>query len=256
MDFVNTSDLANVAARIKPQTRLIWLETPSNPTLQISDIAAAARLAHKAGAWLACDNTFATPVLQRPLSLGADFVMHSSTKYFGGHSDVMGGAVIARAKDETTVRLRNHQAIAGAVPSPFDCWLIRRSIATLPYRVRAQAANAARIAAFLAKDPRVERVFYPGLESHPGHAVARSQMSDFGAMLSLCVRGGATEALQMAARTRLFIRATSLGGVESLIEHRASVEGPETPTPQNLLRLSIGLEHADDLIADLDQALG
>lgn len=240
VDLVDTTDLGTIERHLRPTTRLIWIETPCNPTLKLTDIAGAARLAHKTGAWLACDNTFATPILQRPIELGADFVMHSSTKFLGGHSDVMGGAVVARAGDDAAARIRSYQAVAGAVPSPFDCWLIRRSIATLPYRVRAQSASAASVAEFLSRDARVERVFYPA----------------FGAIVSVCVRGGAREALAVAARTRLFTRATSLGGVESLVEHRASVEGPDTPTPQNLLRLSVGLENVEDLIADLDQALG
>ncbi len=256
VDFVDTTDAGAVEGKLRPETRLVWIETPSNPTLSISDIASLARLAHGNGAWLGCDNTFATPILQRPVAFGADFVMHSSTKYLGGHSDVMGGALILRTPDQTAARLRAYQAVAGAVPSPFDCWLVRRSIATLPYRMRAQSAAAARVAGFLAGDERVERVFYPGLASHPGHALAHAQMQSFGAMVSVCVRGGAVEAIAVAARVRLFTRATSLGGVESLIEHRASVEGPDSPTPQNLLRLSIGLENEEDLIADLDQALG
>lgn len=185
VDFVDTTDLAAIERGLRPQTRLVWLETPANPTLGISDIAGAARLAHANRAWLGCDNTFATPILQRPLELGADFVMHSSTKYFGGHSDVMGGALVARARDDAMARIRSYQAIAGAVPSPFDCWLIRRSIATLPYRIRAQSDSAARIAGFLAGDRRVERVFYPGLASHPNHAVAGRQMASFGAMVSV-----------------------------------------------------------------------
>jgi cystathionine gamma-synthase len=256
VDLVDTTDPAQIERHLRRETRLIWIETPSNPRLHLTDIAATARLARSVSARLACDNTFATPILQQPLALGADFVMHSSTKYFGGHSDVMGGAIVMREQDEAATRIRNYQAIAGAVPSPFDCWLIRRSIATLPYRMRAQSANAGRVAEFLARDARVEQVFYPGLSTHPGHALARTQMPGFGAMVSVCVRGGAREAMAVAARSRLFLRATSLGGVESLIEHRASVEGPDTPTPQNLLRLSIGLENAEDLIADLDQALG
>jgi len=256
VDFVDTTDPGAVAQKLRPETRLVWIETPSNPTLSVTDIAAVARVAHGNGAWLGCDNTFATPILQRPLAFGADFVMHSSTKYLGGHSDVMGGALVMRALDEAAGRIRSYQAVAGAVPSPFDCWLIRRSITTLPYRMRAQSTAAARIAGFLARDRRVERVFYPGLPDHPGHALAREQMPLFGAMVSVCVRGGAAEAIAAASRVHLFTRATSLGGVESLIEHRASIEGPDSPTPQNLLRLSIGLENDEDLIADLDQALG
>jgi cystathionine gamma-synthase len=255
VDFVDTSRLPEIDAHLKPATRLIWIETPCNPTLGITDIAAVAERARRQGALLACDNTFATPLVQRPLELGADFVMHSSTKYFGGHGDVMGGAIVARRRSPLAAQIRSYQAIAGAVPSPFDCWLVRRGIATLPLRVKAQCANALEIARYLHRHPRVDRVYYPGLEDDPGHAVAARQMHAFGAIVSVGIRGGAAEALAVAARTRLFIRATSLGGVESLIEHRASVEGPDTLTPQNLLRLSIGIENAQDLIADLEQAL-
>lgn len=254
--FVDSGRTEEVRAALNEHTRLVWVETPSNPMLNVTDIEAVAALAHERGALVCCDNTFATPVLQRPFELGADLIMHSSTKYFGGHSDVMGGVVIVREPGETAERLRAYQALAGTVPSPFDCWLIRRSLTTLTYRVRAQTENAQRLAEFLSTHPQVERVFYPGLESHRNHAIARKQMTGgFGAMLSLCVRGGREEAFAVAARTKLFIRATSLGGVESLIEHRQSVEGPHTVTPPNLLRLSIGLEHVDDLIADLGEAL-
>ena len=238
-----------------PATRMLWIETPSNPRLRITDIAAAAEMAHARGALLACDSTFATPVLQQPLALGADVVMHSTTKFLAGHGDVTGGALAVRERGETLQGLRTYQHQAGAVPSPFDCWMIRRSMMTLPLRVRAQSASAAAVARFLAGHPGVEQVHYPGLGSHPGHDVAARQMRTFGSMLSFEVAGGAEAALRVAARMRLFTRATSLGSVESLVEHRASIEGPHTRTPQGLLRLSIGLEHADDLIADLDQAL-
>ncbi len=255
VDFVDPVRPEEIDRHLTSATRLIWIETPCNPTLRITDIAAVAARARRQGALLVCDNTFATPVVQRPLELGADFVMHSSTKYFGGHSDVMGGAVVARERSALADQVRSYQAVAGAVPSPFDCWLIRRSLATLPLRVRAQGANALEVAEYLRSHPRVERVFYPGLADDPGHAIAARQMHGYGAVVSTCVRGGAEEALAVAARTRLFTRATSLGGVESLIEHRASVEGPDTLTPVNLLRLSIGIESAQDLIADLEQAL-
>jgi cystathionine gamma-synthase len=254
--FVDMTNGDAVRGALTRETRLVWIETPSNPMLNITDIEAIADVAHGRGAMVCCDNTFATPVWQRPLELGADLVMHSSTKYFGGHSDIMGGAVIVRDRGGLSDRLREYQATAGAVPSPFDCWLTRRSLTTLPYRIKAQSENAAQIAQFLIGRKSVEKVFYPGLGSHPGHEIARRQMNGgFGAMLSFCVKGGRDEAFAVAARTRLFVRATSLGGVESLIEHRASVEGPHSVTPQNLLRLSVGLEHVDDLIADLDQAL-
>jgi cystathionine gamma-synthase len=238
-----------------PATRMLWIETPSNPRLRITDIAGAAQMAHARGALLACDSTFATPVLQQPLALGADIVMHSTTKFLAGHSDVTGGVLAVRQRGDTLQALRNYQHQAGAVPSPFDCWMIRRSIMTLPLRVRAQSESAALVARFLAGHPGIEQVHYPGLESHPGHDVAARQMGGFGSMLSFEVAGGAPSAMQVAARMRLFTRATSLGSVESLVEHRASIEGPDTRTPQGLLRLSIGLEHPDDLIADLAQAL-
>lgn len=254
--FVDMTDVDKVRAALTPKTRLVWIETPSNPMLNISDIAAIAQLAHERGALVCCDNTFATPVWQKPFELGADLIMHSSTKYFGGHSDVMGGAVVVREQGELAQRLRSYQETAGAVPSPFDCWLIRRSLTTLACRVRAQTDNAHRLAQHLSSHKAVERVFYPGLESHPGYQIARRQMKGgFGAMLSFCVHGGREEAFAVASRTRLFIRATSLGGVESLIEHRASIEGPHSVTPENLLRVSVGLENIDDLINDLDRAL-
>lgn len=253
--FVDMTDIEAVRSSITGKTRLLWIETPSNPMLNISDIAALCEIAHTHGAWVCCDNTFATPVWQRPFALGADLVMHSSTKYFGGHSDLMGGAVVVREQGELAERLRDYQATAGSVPSPFDCWLIRRSLTTLSCRVRTQTASAQRLAEFLVQHPRIERVFYPGLAQQRGYSLASRQMSGFGAVLSFSVHGGRERAFSVAARTRLFVRATSLGGVESLIEHRQSIEGPHTLTPPNLLRISVGLENSDDLIADLDQAL-
>ena len=255
VSFVNMADLHQVREALRPTTRLIWTETPSNPQLKITDIAAVAEMAHGAGARCVCDNTWATPILQHPLALGADIAMHSTTKYLGGHSDVLGGALVAREDDSFFQRVRQIQASGGAVPSPFDCWLILRGIRTLPYRMRAHSENALRVATFLSQQPNVEVVHYPGLETHPGYEIAARQMSLPGGMVSFQVRGGRDEALGVAARTHIFTRATSLGGPESLIEHRASVEGPETRTPENLLRLSIGLEHPDDLIEDLAQAL-
>lgn len=253
--FVDMTRPEAVAAALRPETRLILLETPSNPALSVSDIRAIAEIARDAGVHVACDNTIATPVFQRPLELGADYVIHATTKYLGGHSDVLGGAVIARAPDERFERLRQLQRIGGAVPSPLECWLTLRGIETLPLRIRAHAANALGVARFLEQHPAVERVHYPGLERHAGHATARRQMSAYGGLLSAQVRGGAEAALAVTGRVRLFKRATSFGGTHSLIEHRASMEQGVTATPPNLLRLSIGLEHVDDLIADLDQAL-
>jgi cystathionine gamma-synthase len=257
VEFVDTTDLAAVERALEPGAALLWVETPSNPLLRVSDLAGLAALARARGALLGCDNTFASPVLQRPLALGADLVMHSTTKFLGGHSDVLGGVVVVREPGAVLERLREFQGVGGGVPAPFDCWLLLRSLATLPLRVRAQSAGALDVARFLEAHPRVERVHYPGLPSHPGHALAARQMSGgFGAVVSVQVRGDAAEALAVAARARLFTRATSLGGVESLIEHRASMEGPHTQTPANLLRLAVGLEHPDDLLADLDQSLG
>ncbi|HEX7380738.1 MAG TPA: aminotransferase class I/II-fold pyridoxal phosphate-dependent enzyme [Nevskiaceae bacterium] len=256
VDFVDFTDLDAVRRALRPQTKLLWAETPSNPLMQIEDIAALADIAHRGGARLAVDNTFATPVLQHPLALGADYAVHSSSKYFGGHSDVIGGAVIAARDDAYTQRVRLHQSTAGSIPAPFDCWMLLRSISTLPLRVRAQTASADAIARFLDAHPGVSKVHYPGLSTHPGHALAARQMpGGYGAMLSFHVAAGREAALQLVSRVRLFTRATSLGGVESLIEHRASSEGPDSPTPQDLIRASIGLEHVDDLIDDLRQAL-
>ena len=255
VSFVDTTDLNALRATFTPASKLLWLETPSNPLLKITDLAAVAELARARRVLSVCDNTFATPVLQRPFEYGMDFVMHSATKYLGGHSDVLGGAIVARENNPLAERIRFLQSEAGAVPAPFDCWLLLRGAATLPLRIRAQSENAMRIARFLAAHQAVERVFYPGLETHPGHALAKKQMRAFGAMLSFALKDGEAKAMRTAARVKLFTRATSLGGVESLIEHRASVEGPDTKTPRNLLRASVGVEHADDLIADLDQAL-
>jgi len=253
---VDMTDVANVERAITKQTRIVWLETPSNPLVRVVDIAKIARIARQAGAWVVVDNTWATPVLQRPLSLGADVVMHSTTKYLGGHSDVLGGALVA--SDETHplfAKARGIQQMGGAVPSPFECWLAMRGIRTLPWRVRAQTENASRVANFLAAHARIEAVHYPGLASHPGHELARRQMSAPGAMLAFQVRGGRDAAIAFTNRLKLFTRATSLGGTESLIEHRHSVEGPDTRAPENLLRVSVGLEHHEDLLEDLDQAL-
>ena len=256
MTSVDMRDAANVASALRPETRLVWVESPSNPLLAVADIARVSAIAHDGGARCAVDNTWATPVAQQPLALGADLVMHSTTKYLSGHSDVMGGAIIARDDDEFFQRVRTVQTAGGAIAAPFDCWLIVRGIKTLPYRVRAHTANATAVAAFLESHARVEAVHYPGLRSHTGHDIAARQMSSFGGMVSVQVRGGRQASLDVKGRLRVFTRATSLGGPESLVEHRASVEAPGSGTPDNLLRLSIGLEHPDDLIGDLDQALG
>jgi cystathionine gamma-synthase len=254
--LLDTSDLAAVRAAVTAKTRLIWIETPSNPQLKVSDIAALADIARQAGARLACDNTVGTPVLQRPFAQGADLVMHSTTKYLGGHSDVLGGAIVTRKNDEFFATIRHLQTIGGSVQSPWDAWMLHRGAKTLALRVRTQAANAQALAEYLTGHPRIERVLYPGLKGHPGHEVAARQMTGFGGLMSVLVKGGQAECFAMAAKLQLIRRATSLGGIETTIEHRASVEPPEQGTPVNLMRLSVGIEHVDDLIADLKQALG
>jgi cystathionine gamma-synthase len=255
-DFIDVNDPDVLQAHIKPETGLIWIETPSNPLLKITDIKKVVEIAKSKGIKVACDNTFATPICQQPLALGADLVMHSSTKYFGGHSDLMGGALIAKEKSDWWAKIRQVQQMGGAIPSPMDCYMLARSIKTLPYRIRGHVHNAQLLAEYLEQHPKVERVMYPGLPSHPQHQIAKQQMNSFGGMLSFCVKGGPDEAKRVINSLEIFTQATSLGGVESLIEHRASVEGPDTKTPFNLLRVSVGLEHIDDLIADLEQALG
>jgi cystathionine gamma-synthase len=254
--FVDMTNVDAVRAAVQPNTRLLWVETPSNPMLRITDLEAIAKLAREINAITVCDGTFATPVLQRPLDFGIDMVMHSTTKALNGHSDVLGGALITRHDNYLFERARKFQKYGGAVPSPFDCWLTRRGIDTLPLRVREQSRNAQQLAEFLTWHREVEQVNYPGLTQHPHHELALRQMpGGFGGMLSFHVRGGQAQAMEVAARTQIFTRATSLGGTHSLIEHRASVEGPGSKTPRNLLRISAGIENTQDLIADLDQAL-
>jgi cystathionine gamma-synthase len=254
--FVDMKDLGAVQAAVRKTTKMLWIETPSNPLLSVSDIAALARIARDAGAFSVLDNTVATPVLQSPFDLGCDFAMHSTTKAISGHSDVIGGVVVARAESELTQRLAVIQSTGGAIPSPFDCWLALRGLRTMPLRVRAQSATALQVARFLAEHPAVEACHYPGLPGHPQHALAVRQMhGGFGMLLSFQVTGGRDQAFAVKNRLTTITRATSLGGIESLIEHRASIEPATTRTPENLLRLSVGLESAADLIADLDAAL-
>ena len=253
--FVDMTDLDAVRSAMRPSTRLVWMETPSNPLIRISDVEAIAGIAREGRAISCCDNTWATPLLQRPLDLGVDLVMHSTTKYFGGHGDVTGGAVIVREPGGTLEALRGIQKDGGLVPSPFDAWLTRRGLESLAARMAMHCANAMELARFLDAHPRVERVHYPGLEDNPGHALAARQMSGFGGMLSFDVTGGREEAFAVAAAVKIIARATSLGGTHSLIEHRASIEGAATRAPENLLRMSVGLEHAEDLKEDLDRAL-
>ncbi|MEX0899419.1 MAG: aminotransferase class V-fold PLP-dependent enzyme [Gammaproteobacteria bacterium] len=253
--YADFSDGDALVAALKPGAALVWAETPSNPLLKLCDLGEVASLAHAAGAIAVCDNTFATPILQRPFEHGFDLVMHSATKFFGGHSDVLGGALVVREDDDLFARIRTVQARGGAVPAPFDCYLILRGLATLALRIRAQSANALALAEWLAEHPRIARVHYPFLASHPQHALARRQMAAGGGILSFELDASPAVALRTATRTRLFQHATSLGGVESLIEHRASTEGPTTRTPATLLRLAVGIEHPDDLRDDLAQAL-
>ena len=257
-DYLPAADFENLADHLDDRTRLVWIETPSNPMLNIVDIRKAAEAAHAAGAMLAVDNTFATPFLQRPLELGADIVVHSTTKYLGGHSDVVGG--FAATNDPTiSERLTFLQKSLGAVPGPLDCWLVLRGVKTLAVRMRQHCHNAHAISSFLERHPRVEQVLYPGLPRHPGHQIAARQMDDFGGMISFMVESE-DEATALVARTKLFKLAESLGGVESLIElparmtHASTADAPFA-APRNLIRLSVGLESPDDLLVDLEQAL-
>jgi cystathionine gamma-synthase len=257
IDFVDGGSTDAIAAAVQPgRTKLLWIETPANPTWDVTDIAAAAEIAHRAGARLAIDSTVATPVLTRPLALGADIVMHAATKYLNGHSDVLAGALVTERQDEFWERIAAVRANTGAILGPLEAFLLLRGMRTLFLRVERACRSAQRIAEHFADHPRIGAVLYPGLPAHPGHAIAARQMTGgFGGMLSIRVAAGEAAAIATAARVRLWKRATSLGGVESLIEHRASIEGAGTPVPPDLLRLSVGIEDAGDLIADLEQAL-
>jgi cystathionine gamma-synthase len=257
VEFVDATDLEAVGSAIRPgRTRLVWVETPANPMWEITDLAAVCELAHAAGARVAVDNTVATPVHTRPLEFGADLVVHSATKYLNGHSDVLAGAVLTARRDPFWERIRSWRRNAGAVPGPFEAWLLQRGMRTLFLRVRRASDSALAIARQLQGHPALTAVLYPGLESHPGHQIAARQMrGGFGGMLSIRLAGGAEQAMAVLGAVRVFKRATSLGGVESLIEHRRSQEGPSSPVPEDLLRLSIGIEAPEDLLADLDTAL-
>jgi cystathionine gamma-synthase len=258
VDFVDATSLDAIRDAVDPnRTRLIWIETPANPLWSVTDIAGSAEIAHAAGALLAVDSTAATPVLTRPLALGADLVMHSATKYLNGHSDVIAGTLTTAREDAFWVRLRTARSSGGAILGSFEAYLLLRGMRTLFPRVERASRSAQQIAKALSQNPQVLDVLYPGLPRHPGHAVATRQMTGgFGGMLSMRVRGGAEAAIATAARVEIWKRATSLGGVESLIEHRASVEGADSPAPPDLLRLSVGIEDSGDLIADLESALG
>ncbi|HEY2870536.1 MAG TPA: PLP-dependent aspartate aminotransferase family protein [Reyranella sp.] len=257
VEFVDTSDLDAVKAALRPgKTRLVWVETPANPTWDICDLGAISALAHAAGARVAVDNTVPTPVLTRPIELGADIVVHSATKYLNGHSDVLAGAVLSARNDPFWQRIRSWRRTAGAVPGAVEAWLLVRGMRTLFLRVRRASDSALAVARHFESHPALGAVLYPGLPSHPGHAIAARQMTGgFGGMVSIRVAGGVERARAVLAAVEVFKRATSLGGVESLIEHRSSMEGPSSPVPDDLLRLSIGIESPEDLIADLEAAL-
>jgi len=259
-DLADLSNLEKAAGKLTKQTKFVWLETPTNPSLKVIDVEETAALAHSIGAKLVVDNTFASPYLQRPLEQGADVVIHSATKYLGGHSDVVNGLLVTKDIDLRD-KLAFHQNATGATPGPFDCWLVLRGIKTLSVRMRAHSENALAVAKFLQTHPKVERVMYPGLPDHPQHDIARKQMKGFGGMLSFITKGGYEAALDMVKRTKLFTLAESLGGVESLIEHpgamtHASLAGSPIEMNPALVRLSVGIESIEDLLADLDQALG
>ncbi|MCB2156764.1 PLP-dependent transferase [bacterium] len=254
IEEVDMTNVDFVRSRVRAETAMLWVETPSNPCLRISDLATLAEVAHEAGAIMTADNTFATPLLQSPFELGADLIMHSATKYIGGHSDVLLGLIVIPQEGELLDRIRQIQIAGGGVPSPHDCWLARRGLMTMPLRMAQHCKNAKAIAGWLIGRPEVERVFYPGLPDHPGHELAARQMRDFGGVVSFLVAAGEAVAKDIARRTHIIANATSLGGVESLMEHRASAEGPESTTERNLLRFSVGIENVEDLIADLEQA--
>ncbi len=254
-DFIDFTNVELIFNTIKRETKLIWAETPSNPLMKLCDIGAIAHIAREHQITFVIDNTFASPICQKPLDLGADIVMHSTTKFLNGHSDVSGGALITKEDTDLWRKIKIVQGYGGAIPSPFDCYLVTRGIKTLPYRMRGHVENATALANYLENHPAVEAVFYPGLKSHPQHELAKKQMLSYGGMLSFLLKDGEEKAHSVVNSLKIFTQATSLGGVESLIEHRYSVEGPDTKTPKNLLRVSVGLEHIDDLIADLDAVL-
>lgn len=254
-DFIPMTDTKEVESAIKKNTRLIWMESPSNPLLKITDIRSLCEIGKKNGLICAVDNTWPTPYNMLPLELGADLVVHSTTKYLGGHSDLMGGVVIVKEHSEWFEKIRSVQITQGAVPSPFDCWLLSRSIRSFPYRMRAHNENAAELARFLHDHSRVTSVYYPGLTEHPGHDIAKDQMSGFGGMISFLIDGTEEDAISIVNKSEVITAATSLGGIESIWEHRRSTEGEKSVAPANLIRFSVGLEHVDDLLADLEKAL-
>ncbi|GAB3651830.1 aminotransferase class I/II-fold pyridoxal phosphate-dependent enzyme [Echinicola sediminis] len=255
VSFIDLSNIENLNKNLQPNTKLIWIESPSNPLLKVSDIKALCTIAKEHGITSVCDNTFATPVFQNPLKLGADLVMHSSTKFLSGHSDLLGGLLVTKETNSFWERIVNVQKTGGAVPSPFDCYLLTRSIKTLAYRMKGHAEHAGVLATFLNQHKNVEKVFYPGLLTHPGHKTATQQMTGYGGVLSFLVKGTLSDTDKVISHLKFYKNATSLGGVESLVERRAAVEGPNTSTPPNLIRVSVGLEHLEDLLEDMEKAL-
>lgn len=253
---VDMTDLNILRSSIQPNTKLIWMETPSNPLIKVTDIAAVAAIAKQHHCFTVADNTWATPFYTQPLEFGVDIVMHSTTKYLGGHSDILGGALIFKEENERAEFIKNCQKYGGAVPSPYDCWLLCRSLTTFSARMPIHSNNAMQLAQYLEGHPKIEQVLYPGLSSHPQHIIAKKQMTNgYSGMLSILVKGGQEAALKLAGALKFFTHATSLGGVESLIEHRKSTEGPASLTPENLLRISVGIESVNDLITDFENAL-
>jgi cystathionine gamma-synthase len=255
VDFIPMTDVEVIEDSIRSNTRLIWIESPSNPMMRITDIEAVSELAHSKNILVCVDNTWPSPMNQQPLNLGADLVLHSTTKYLGGHSDILGGAIVSKHNGRIFQRIQEIQKLTGGVPSPRDCWLLCRSIRSLPYRMRGHNENAGHLARFLQNHSKIEKVFYPGLATHAGHEIAEKQMSGFGGMTSFLIAGDKEEAIKIVGRSRLISRATSLGGIESTWEHRRSSEGEGSITPENLIRISVGLEHPDDLMEDLESAL-
>lgn len=255
-DSVNMTELKTFEKAFKPNTQLVLLETPSNPLLQIIDLEKVISIAHKHNVRVCADNTFATPLNTNPIEFGADLVMHSTSKYLGGHSDILGGAIISAKEDEFFESIKSIQRKQGAVPSPQDCWLLCRSIRSFPYRMRGHNENAMKVAEFLDGHPKVDKVFYPGLPEHKGHGIASKQMKAYGGMISMLINGDYEDTLKVVAGSKVIRRATSLGGIESTWEHRRSSESVTSTTPENLIRFSVGLEHTDDLIEDLKEALG
>jgi cystathionine gamma-synthase len=253
VDMTNLEELKNA---IQPNTKLIWMESPSNPAIKVTDLEAVVQIAKAHNCFTVADNTWATPFYTKPLALGVDIVLHSTTKYLGGHSDILGGALIFKEQNERTEFIKKVQMYSGAVPSPFECWLLCRSMTTFTARMPIHSSNALKLAKYLEKEPKIDTVLYPGLPSHPQHIIAKKQMKGgYGGMLSILVKGGREPALKICSLLKLFTHATSLGGVESLIEHRVSIESADSKTPDNLLRISVGIEDIDDLIADFKQAL-